>query len=104
MTLCEADITSKSDVKVKEFLGNFQMVRNKLKEIEEKDAVRNFQPPVDGELIMKTFKIGPCREVGLIKVAIKDAILEGTIHNDFREAFELMLRKGGELGLIPAEP
>ncbi len=99
MTLCEADITSKNDAKVKEFLANFQMVRNKLKEIEEKDAVRNFQPPVDGELIMKTFNIGPCREVGLIKVAIKDAILEGTIHNDFREAFELMLKKGEELGL-----
>ncbi len=99
MLLCEADITSKNDAKVKVFLSNFQMVRNKLKEIEEKDAVRNFQPPVDGELIMKTFNIGPCREVGLIKAAIKDAILEGTIHNDYREAFELMMRKGEELGL-----
>jgi poly(A) polymerase len=99
MTLCEADITSKNDVKVKGFLANFQQVRNKLREIEEKDAVRNFQPPVDGELIMKTFNIGPCREVGLIKVAIKDAILEGTIHNDFREAYDLMLKKGSELGL-----
>jgi poly(A) polymerase len=99
MTLCEADITSKNDVKVREFLSNFQVVRNKLREIEEKDAVRNFQPPVDGELIMKTFNIGPCREVGLIKAAIKDAILEGTIHNDFGEAFDLMLRKGQELGL-----
>ena len=99
MMLCEADITSKNDVKVKEYLANFQSVRNKLKEIEEKDAVRNFQPPVDGGLIMKTFNIGPCREVGLIKVAIKDAILEGTIHNDFSEAFELMLKKGEELGL-----
>jgi len=104
MMLCEADITSKNDVKVKEYLANFQQVRNKLKEIEEKDAVRNFQPPVDGELIMKTFNIGPCREVGIIKTTIKDAILEGTIHNDFSEAFELMLRKGEELGLIPEAP
>ncbi len=80
-------------------MANFQIVRSKPQEIEEKDAVRNFQPPVDGELIMKTFNIGPCREVGLIKVAIKDAILENTIHNDFGEAFELMLRKGAELGL-----
>jgi len=103
MTLCEADITSKNDVKVKGFLANFQQVRNKLREIEEKDAVRNFQPPVDGELIMKTFNIGPCREVGLIKVAIKDAILEGTIHNDFGEAYDLMLRKGRELGLTSKE-
>jgi poly(A) polymerase len=99
MMLCEADITSKNDVKVKEYLANFQVVRNKLREIEEKDAVRNFQPPVDGALIMKTFNIGPCREVGIIKSAIKDAILDGTIHNDFDEAFGLMMKKGEELGL-----
>jgi poly(A) polymerase len=61
--------------------------------------VRNFQPPVDGELIMKTFGIGPSREIGIIKTAIKDAILEGTIHNDYNEAFELMMKKGEELGL-----
>jgi poly(A) polymerase len=99
MMLCEADITSKNDEKVKQYMENFQLVRQKLKEIEEKDAVRNFQPPVDGDLIMKTFNLGPCREVGVIKSAIKEAILEGTIHNNFNEAFALMLKTADELGL-----
>jgi poly(A) polymerase len=99
MMLCEADITSKNDEKVKLYLANFQQVRQKLREIEEKDAVRNFQPPVDGDLIMKTFSIEPCREVGIIKNTIKEAILEGTIHNDFDEAYQLMMEKAVELGL-----
>jgi poly(A) polymerase len=100
MILCEADITSKNDEKVQRYLKNFRLVRKKLKEIEEKDTIRNFQPPVSGELVMETFGIGPGREVGIIKATIKEAILDGLIHNDFNEAFQLMLRKGEELGLV----
>lgn len=100
MMLCEADITSKNEAKVKRILQNFRKVRVKLKEIEEKDHVRNFEPPISGELIMETFNLKPCREIGTIKSKIKDAILDGDIKNDFDEAKALMLKIGEELGLV----
>lgn len=90
MILCEADITSKNKEKVKRYLENFMLVREKIVEIEEKDQLRNFQPPVSGDFIMKTFKLKPCREIGIIKNRIKEAILDGDIKNNFEEAEKLM--------------
>jgi len=103
MTLCEADITSKNEAKVRRFYDNFRLVRRKLKEIDEKDAIRNFQPPVTGEEIMAIFGLSPGREVGIIKTAIKEAILDGKIGNNHAEAFALMLEKAAEIGLTPAK-
>jgi poly(A) polymerase len=103
MTLCEADITSKNPEKVKRHLRNFQLVREKLKEIDEKDAIRNFQPPVSGEEIMETFGITPGRDVGIIKNAIKEAILEGEISNNHYEAYAYMLKVAEGIGLFPSK-
>ena len=99
MTLCEADITSGIESKVKRYMHNFELVRRKMREIEEKDRVRNFQPPITGEVIMETYGIGPCREIGEIKGIIKDAILDGEIANDYDQAFALMERLAAERGL-----
>jgi len=99
MTHCEADITTKNKAKEKQYLNNFRLVRQKVKEVEERDHVRNFQPPISGELIMETFNLKPCREIGTIKDAIKEAILEGEISNDYDEAYNFMLKKAAAIGL-----
>ena len=99
MMLCRADITSKNKLKVKRYLDNFDIVEKKIIEIEAKDHIRNFQPPITGEIIMDTFGIGPCKEIGLIKNYIKDAILDGDINNDYEQAFKLMIEKASSLGL-----
>ncbi len=103
MLLCEADITTRNAKKREKFLNNFAAVRQKLKEVEEKDKLRNWQPPIDGDLIMKTFDLSPGKEIGILKEAIKEAILDGEIENTKDGAFNFMLKKASEIGLTPKE-
>jgi len=103
MTLCEADITTKNKERFKKYLGNFKIVRNKIIEVEERDNIRNFQPPVTGKEIMKAFNLKPCKAIGQIKEAIKEAILEGDINNNYDEAYNIMLKEGKKLGLSTNE-
>ena len=101
MTLCEADITSKNEVRKKNFLNNFKLVRHKLVEIEQKDHIRNFQPPVDGVEIMRVFGLSPCREIGSLKSSLKDAVLAGTVPNEHDAALAYVVEKAAAMGLYP---
>ena len=103
LTHCEADITTKNKEKLKKYLNNFKIVREKIKEVEARDHIRNFQPPITGEIIMKTYNLKPCREIGTIKEAIKEAILDGKIKNNYDEAYQFMQQKAKELGLTSTE-
>ena len=104
MMLCEADITSKNVQRKRRFLDNFRLVREKLVDLEERDRIRNFQPPVTGEEIMAVFGLKPCREVGVLKAAVKDAILDGVVPNEHDAAYAYLLRRAEELGIKPVAP
>ena len=101
MTLCDADITSKNPEKVKKYLKNFEVVRQKLKDVEERDQIRNMQPPINGEEIMQIFQLKPCKKVGELKTAVKDAILDGEIKNNRQEAYQFLLKKAQDMKLKP---
>jgi poly(A) polymerase len=101
MTLCDADITSKNPEKVKRYLNNFQLVRKKIKDVEERDHIRNMQPPISGEEIINIFDIKPSKEIGILKTAIKEAILDGVIANEKDEAYQFLIKKAAEIGLKP---
>jgi hypothetical protein len=101
LLLCHADITTKNRLKIKKYHENFELVKEKLRDVEARDHIRNFQPPVTGELIMETFGIKPGKEVGIIKECVREAILEGDIPNAYDAAYQLMLEKGRALGLKP---
>jgi poly(A) polymerase len=100
MMLCEADITSGNDNKVKLYLRNFELVREKMRDLEERDRVRNFQPPITGDIIMKTYNLPPSSIVGEIKEVIKNAILDGVIANDYDEAYRLMEEEAARRGVV----
>jgi poly(A) polymerase len=101
MTLCESDITSKNKFKVKRFLENFELVRKRLKAVEEQDKIRNWQPPIDGAVVMQVFNLTPSKEVGLIKTAIREAILDGIIPNNYDAAYQFMIKKAEEMNIFP---